>query len=104
MIYVLLNNAFHHGPSLSLSVWMHVNSPWPQLELKLVVLTTFHGFILLSLYLVLIVIHSFLGSSGFGTTVFPVDVLIGFIGSGYSSSSSTISSSPVYSHILRPQK
>jgi len=67
-------------------------------------LKTFHGFILSSFHLVLIVTHSFLGSYGSGTTVFPVDVLIGFIGSGSSGSSSTISSSPVYSHILIPQK
>jgi len=65
------------------------------LALKFNVLIGFHGFILASFHLELIVIQSFSTVAGSGTTVVPVEVFTGFTGSGSSTASSMISSDPL---------
>jgi len=46
--------ALHHGPSLSFNVWIHVNSPSPQLALKVDDLNGLEGITLLSFQVELI--------------------------------------------------
>ena len=97
IVYVFPNLAYHHAPSSSCIVWIQVNSPYPQLALKLIVLIGFQGFILSSFHIELIEIWSSLKAINSGMIVVPVLVKSGS-GSGTSSAQSSRSMSKSYSH------